>query len=294
MIEENEDLTNRYWNYLKYEIKLSENTIKSYKNDLHNFLKVINKPINKINQQDIINFLNQDNHYKKSTTSHYITTINNFFHFLIKEQLITTNPFQNIKHPKIDKKLPKYLSIEEVEQLLDINLIKPMDYRNKAMLELIYATGMRVSELINLVLADIDLNNAIVKVMGKGSKERIIPLNDIAIQYLNIYINNFRPLLLNHKLSNDLFINKNGVKISRQGFFKIIKKQCLIKNLDKEISPHILRHSFATHLLYNGADLRVIQELLGHSDIGTTQIYTHLINEKLREDYKEFHPRSKK
>ena len=171
-------------------------------------------------------------------------------------------------------------------------MTKPNDYRNKAMLELLYATGMRVSELTNLKLSQIDYDDECVRVMGKGKKERIIPLLDETIEYLKLYINNYRQFLLKTKDSDYIFINNFGNKISRQGFFKILKKLCLDCGIKKDVSPHTLRHSFATHLLNNGADLRVIQELLGHESIVTTQIYTHIGNQKIKDDYQN-HPRAK-
>ena len=207
--------------------------------------------------------------------------------------IIKKSPCENIKSPKIEKSLPKYLTFDEVDKLLDIELYKPIDYRNKAMLELLYATGMRISELLNLTLSNVNIDDASVKVMGKGSKERLIPMGDITIKYLNMYINEYRNLILDGKTSEYLFINYNGNRMSRQGFFKILKELADRANIEKDISPHILRHSFATHLLNNGADLRVIQELLGHENISTTEIYSHVSNEKVKEDYKN-HPHYKK
>ena len=189
------------------------------------------------------------------------------------------------------KYLPEYLTEEEIDKILDINLNNYYDYRNIAMLETLYATGMRVSELVNLEMVNLDLDNALVRIMGKGSKERIIPLTDIAIKRLQIYIKDHRPQLLNNKNSNYVFISRNQKNISRQAFFKIIKTICQSKGINKNISPHTIRHSFATHLLAHGADLRIIQELLGHEDISTTQIYTHLTNTQIKKDY-ELHPRN--
>ena len=177
--------------------------------------------------------------------------------------------------------------------MLDINLVTPYDYRNKAMLELLYATGLRISELVNLKITDIDLHNCFVRVFGKGKKERIVPIGDVAIKYLNIYIGSYRDKILKDKISDYLFISNSLKNISRQGFFKILKNECKRCGIDKNVSPHVLRHSFATHMLSHGADLRVIQELLGHEDISTTQIYAHLVNEKLKQDY-QYHPRNRR
>lgn len=286
----------KYIDYLKYEKKLSENTINSYKNDLDCFKDFFKKDLTKINLDDMhkyLDHLNKEN--KKATTvAHNITVINSFYSFLINENIIATNPCTNIISPKLAKKLPNYLTEEEVDKLLNIHLKTAYDYRNKAMLELLYATGIRVSELINLKFVNLELQDDFIRVMGKGSKERIIPMSNISKKYLIEYIEIYRKTLLKSKDSEYLFINNQGNVISRVGFFKIIKKLCLENNISKNVSPHILRHSFATHLLAHGADLRVIQELLGHSDISTTQIYAHLINDKLKKDYEEFHPHSHK
>ena len=190
------------------------------------------------------------------------------------------------------KKLPNYLTIEEVDKLLDIKLDNPFDYRNKAMIELSYATGLRVSELVTLKLVNIDLENTIVKILGKGSKERIVPFNDIALKYLKLYLDNYRQEILKNKDSEYVFVNYQGGSLSRQSYFKFIKNEAQKKGIKKNISPHVLRHSFATHLLNNGADLRIIQELLGHSDLKTTEIYAHLANEKIKKDYEIYHPHS--
>ena len=176
-------------------------------------------------------------------------------------------------------------------KLLDIKTETPFDYRNKCMLELLYGTGLRISELISLTINDIDTTNCIVRCIGKGNKERIVPINDYIIESLNNYLKQ-RPLLLKKKTTKELFLNSRGDKISREGFFKILKKLLLEKNLNPNISPHTLRHSFATHLLEYGADLRVIQEMLGHSDISTTRIYTHVTNKTIRDNYKKYHPRN--
>lgn len=291
----NEELIEKYIDYLKYEKKYSSNTVLSYKENLQIFLgEMNNKNFNVINSDDIKNFLIKEYTKSSKTKAHYITVLNSFYNFLIKENLININPLENIKLPKIEKKLPDFLTIEEVNKLLDIPLNNAFDYRNKAMLETLYATGIRISELINLKLSDIDYDNDFIRVVGKGSKERIVPFNDICKKYLIEYINVFRSKLLKNKDSEYIFINSLSSNISRQGFFKILKELCSKKGISKNVSPHTLRHSFATHLLNNGADLRIIQELLGHSDLSTTQIYTEVLNEKLRKDYDSSHPRAKK
>lgn len=282
-----------YIDHLKYERKLSDNTVNSYRDNLKQFLLFFeNKNILNLTEKDVKDFISKLNKSEK-TKAHYITVLNSFYNFLIDEEKITINPCENIRLPKLPKKLPNYLTVEEVDKLLDLRLNSPLAYRNKAMLELLYSTGIRITELIELKLNNIDFNDELIRVMGKGSKERIIPLGEEATKYLMLYVNQYRNLILKTKTSNYLFVNNFGNKMTRQGFFKILKKECKNQGIEKNISPHTLRHSFATHMLNNGADLRIIQELLGHSDISTTQIYTHLSREKIKQDY-EYHPRSKK
>lgn len=282
-----------YLDHLKYERKLSDNTVNSYRDNLKQFYMYFeHQNILNLNEKDIKDFISNLNKTEK-TKAHYITVINSFYNFLVDEEKITINPCENIRQPKLPKKLPNYLTVEEVDKLLDLRLNTPLAYRNKAMLELLYSTGIRITELVELKLNNIDFNDELIRVMGKGSKERIIPLGEEAIKYLSLYVNQYRNLILKTKTSNYLFINNFGNKMSRQGFFKILKKECKDQGIEKNISPHTLRHSFATHMLNNGADLRIIQELLGHSDISTTQIYTHLSKEKIKQDY-EYHPRNKK
>jgi len=278
--------------YLKYERKLSNNTYLSYRYNLIKISNYFKKDIINLNDEDIREFLYKCEETSK-TKAHYLTVLKGFYNCMLDLERIKRNPCDNIKMPKIEKKLPKFLTIEEVDRLLDIKLTKPLDYRNKAILELLYATGMRVSELLDLKLSNYYEEDAYVKVMGKGSKERIIPIGDITIKYLNLYINEYRNYILKTKQSDYLFVNYNGGRMSRQGFFKILKQLCEMNNIKKEISPHILRHSFATHLLNNGANLRVIQELLGHESISTTEIYTHISKDKIIEDYSK-HPHYKK
>ena len=203
--------------------------------------------------------------------------------------MVGENIFYNIDMPKLEKHLPSVLTYEEVDKLLDINITDSFSARNKAILELMYASGLRISETINLKLYDIDLENDILRVFGKGSKERIVPIGTIAVNDLNKYINEYREKMLKNKKNDYLFLNNHGNKITRQGLFKNLKSLLKEKGIEKDVSPHTLRHSFATHLLNNGADLRSIQELLGHSSIKTTQIYTHVSSEHLKEQYKS-HP----
>ncbi len=282
---------NKYLDYLKYERKLSNNTYESYRYNLEKFSDFFKgKNLLKLETDEIRDFLYDDNVTAK-TRAHYLTVINSFYNFLFENDLILKTPTSTIKLPKLEKKLPEFLTIEEVDKLLNINPMKPTDYRNVAMLETLYATGLRVSELVGLEISNIDFDECTIRVFGKGSKERIVPMNDSAKNALRIYIDEYRDFLLKDKSSSYVFINNLGTKITRQGFFKILKKICRENGIDKHVSPHTLRHSFATHLLNNGADLRVIQELLGHSNITTTEIYSHVSNQKVHSDY-EFHPRN--
>lgn len=277
--------------YLRFEKKYSENTIDSYNRDLKKFYNYINKDFSKVTKNDVSKFIqNISKQESPKSVSRIISTLKSFYKFLQINKYTKTSPLTLISNPKQAKNLPKVLSEEEVFTLLDINTVTDFDFRNKAMLELMYSSGLRVSELINLNVNDIDLKNCLVRIFGKGSKERIIPLNDYATEALKIYILDHRYNLFKHSENNYLFLNNHGEKMTRQGFFKILKKIAIEKNIKTNFSPHTLRHSFATHLLKHGADLRSIQELLGHSDISSTQIYTYVSNERLQENYKDFHP----
>ena len=287
------DVIDEFLRYLRIDKGYSENTINSYKADLENFLSY-NKNINtnSISNDDLkeyVKYLKEEKLNEKSI-SRNISCLKSFYKFLVIEKYVSKNPSDSIFIPKIKKSLPKILTEEEVLILLDIKLTDNYSYRNKAMLELMYATGLRVSELVNLKLQDIDLNQDIVRTMGKGSKERIIPIGDYAKEYLEKYLYEYRGTMLKKSSNEYLFLNNHGKKMTRQGFFKIIKNIAKEKGIDKDLSPHTLRHSFASHLLKYGADLRTIQELLGHSDISTTQIYTHITNEELKKNYENFHP----
>ena len=289
----NDSYITKYIDYIKYEKRLSENTIKSYLNDIEK-LYLYDKNYYKLKSNEISKYLQSLDYLDSRSLAHLITVLRSFYSFLSKEGIINQNPCSNIVMPKIEAKLPSYLTSEEVNKLLDIKLEKPNDYRNKAMLELAFATGLRVSELVNLKVSDINFNDCYLRVMGKGKKERIVPIDDMALKYVKTYLDYYRNKLLKNKDSEYLFISSYGTTITRQAFFKLIKGECEKKEIEKEISPHTLRHSFASILLKNGANIRVIQELLGHEDLKTTQIYTHLINEKLKKDYEEYHPRSHK
>ncbi len=285
LLKNNQDLNNYITNYLYREYNTSKNTRNAYAYDIILLARFYHdRNINYLNKEDIQEYLRK-NDKKARTKAHYLTSINNYYKYLIDENKITKNPCESIKMPKLEKKLPVYLTIEEVDKLLDIKTSTAYEMRNKAMLEVLYATGVRISELCDLKMSNLYLEEDLIKVFGKGSKERIVPINKEAKEYLLKYLDFGREKLLGTKDSEYVFISSRHTRITRQAFFKFLKKLCEEKGIKKNISPHILRHSFATHLLNNGADLRIVQELLGHSDIATTQIYTHLTNEKLEKEY---------
>lgn len=292
-----EDAINDFINYCIFEKGLSDKTKESYTNDLNiykDFLK--DRNINKvqyIKNDDIKEFIKERNKEETTTIAHNLTVIKNFHKYLLKQKIVSKDESEFIDRPKLKKSLPKSLSIEDVDKLLNIELNTSFDYRNKAMLELMYGCGLRVSELINIEMNDIDITNCQIRISGKGNKERIIPLGEYSIDYLKKYLNK-RDELLKNKTCSKLFINNHGKGMTRQGFFKNLKKILTEKGLNTNISPHTLRHSFATHLLNSGADLRSIQEMLGHSDISTTKIYTKVSDEKVIEDYQNYHYRSNK
>lgn len=295
LINELED----YLHFLNIERGLSENTLKSYQRDLTHYIEYMAQikqmpDWNAVKRQDILNFLYQlkDNGKSSATISRHISSIRSFHQFLIRDQIVTQDASMHIEKPKKERTLPDILSMEEVDKLLDINTVTPLDYRTKAMLELLYATGLRVTEMTTLKTADLHLMMGFVQCFGKGSKERIVPLGDTAKDALEDYLNYGRPELVKRQATNTLFVNQHGRQLSRQGFWKILKKATLEAGILKNITPHTLRHSFATHLLENGADLRVVQEMLGHEDISTTQIYTHVTKARLKDMYKAYHPRA--
>lgn len=280
--------------YLYTEYNTSKNTRNSYLYDLILFARFFEaKNTDKLEKEDIQEYLRSIKDKTAKTKAHYLTTINNYYKYLVAENIRKDNPCDGIKMPKLEKKLPVYLTTDEVDKLLDIPTSTAFDLRNKAMMEVLYATGVRISELCDLKISNLYLDEQMIKVFGKGSKERIVPINDISLMALKEYLEYGREQLLRTKTSEYVFISSRGTRITRQAFFKFLKQLCEKKGIEKSISPHILRHSFATHLLNNGADLRIVQELLGHSDIQTTQIYTHLSNEKLEKEY-EKHPKYKK
>lgn len=286
-----------FLNYCIFEKGLADKTRDSYKNDLEVYKDFLEKRkiknVTEIRSDDIKEFLKIRNVEATSTIAHNLTVIKNFHTYLLKEKIINNDPSEFIERPKLRKSLPKTLSENDIALLLDIKLEGPFDYRNKAMLELMYGCGLRVSEVINLKINDVDITNCLIRIFGKGSKERDVPLGEYAIYYLKLYLEK-RNLLLKGKVCDKLFLNNHGQGMTRQGFFKNLKQLLKEKGLNPDVSPHTLRHSFATHLVNRGADLRSVQEMLGHSDISTTKIYAEVSDEKVISDYNKYHLRSHK
>lgn len=294
------DAMEDFFHYIRIERGLADNTIVSYRRDLLHYTKFFDevkqlKQWDDVTREDIILFLVtlRDDGKSTATLARMISTIRAFHQFLVREQIVTHDASLHIETPKKDRLLPTILSANEVDKLLQINGTTPLAIRNKAMLELMYATGLRVTELVSLDVTDVHLAMGFVRCIGKGSKERIIPLGDIAKDATEAYLLDAREVLLKkNKNEKKLFVNHHGRSLSRQGFWKVIKAVAREGGLTKEITPHMLRHSFATHLLENGADLRAVQEMLGHADISTTQIYTHITKTRLKDMYEQFHPRA--
>ncbi|MHA6259589.1 site-specific tyrosine recombinase XerD [Sporosarcina sp. CAU 1771] len=289
-----------YMHFLKVERQLADNTIISYRRDLEDYLAFMKKSgfssIEAIDRADLLTYLQKLQGEGKSarTISRHISSVRSFHQFLLREKVTTTDPTVHLELPKIDQKLPRVLSMEEVDLLIKSpDCTKPQGIRDRALLEILYGTGMRVSELIGLDLDDIHLSMGFVRVFGKGGKERIIPLGGQAIQACKRYVEEARPVFVAKQRGADaLFVNMRGNRLSRQGCWKLLKAHALSSGIKNELTPHILRHSFATHLIENGADLRAVQEMLGHADISTTQIYTHVSRSRLKEVYVKFHPRA--
>ncbi|MBZ4646820.1 MAG: integrase/recombinase XerD [Petroclostridium sp.] len=293
-----EVLVQKFVDFLENEKGLSDNTLQSYRRDVQQYISYLKEMnisnIAGVNKTAVITYLLylQKKGRATSTISRNLASIRSFYQYLNKVNIVEQDPTQNLESPKVEKKLPQILSTQEVELLLEQpKCVDLKGYRDKAMLELLYATGIRVSELIYLDLEDINLEMGFIK-CNKGNKERIIPLGTIAVSALEDYINKARPMMIQNPNEKALFVNCNGRRLTRQGFWKIIKLYKNQAKINKEITPHTLRHSFAAHLLENGADLKSIQEMLGHSDISSTQIYAQLTKNKIKEVYKKTHPRA--
>ena len=288
-----------YLSVLKLEKNLSDNTISSYKNDISSlfiFLEEfkIDDPSG-ISYKHLASFFNALNKtgLNSRSAARYYSSIKGFFKYLLANNYVTSNPIEKIPPPKIPKNLPPVLSVSEVDSILSKpDADEKLGLRDKAILETFYACGVRESELINLKLPDLFLDEEIIRVFGKGSKERLVPIGSSAIKWIKEYLIKSRPLLEKKtKSGNFLFLNQRGTKLSRMGIWKIVSKYVKEAGIKKEVHPHTFRHSFATHLLEGGADLRAVQEMLGHSDISTTQIYTHIDREYIKQIHKDFHPR---
>lgn len=289
----------KFLEYLEYQKNYSDYTIKNYELDLEEYFKFLEDKkldFKRIKYQDTVEFLKKlkDNNDSKNSISRKLSSIRSFYKYLVINNIVETNVFLLVSSPKKEKLIPKYINYNNLEEMLEIpNLDTKEGQRERLILEILYGCGIRVSELINIKIKDIDFSNKTILIFGKGSKERIVPIGEYVIYYLNEYLRE-RQVLFRKKRSDYLFLNKSGGQLSRFSFFKIIKRLLKEKNIKVDVSPHTLRHSFATHMLEYGADLRSIQELLGHSDIATTKIYTHISNNRIKEDYNKYHPRSSK
>lgn len=289
---DNKEILKKYHTYLITVKFLNiETTINSYILDIYKYLEYLDIPYNKTTNDDIYNYLKylEEENYSIYSVVRKISSIKSFYNFLIESENYKIN--LDIERPRFYRKLPHVLTIDEVDKLLNFELKTPFDYRNKAMIELMYATGLRVSELINLTALNIDLDNKIVRCFGKGNKERIVPIGKTACKYLKIYLEEYRDSLVKKTLCDNIFLNNHGKKMTRQGFFKNLKIIANKQGITDDITPHMLRHSFATHLLNNGADLRSIQLMLGHENISTTGIYTNVSTEKIKENYDLYYPK---
>jgi integrase/recombinase XerD len=292
------ELVENFLTYLLVERGLSQNTIISYRKDLNSYLGFLESShidsLSKTSKENIIDFMlyQKDKGLSANSIARRLAAIKVFYRFLVKERILKADPTSLVDSPKLWKKIPQTLSLNEVEALINQpNLRNKQGIRDRAILEVLYATGMRVSEAVNLKKDNVNLDIGFLRCIGKGNKERVIPLGGKAILSLKRYLKGSRLKLLNKRESDLLFLNRFGKKISRQSLWKIIKRYARDARIKKPIRPHILRHSFATHLLERGADLRSVQEMLGHSNIATTQIYTHINKERLKTIHKMFHPR---
>lgn len=293
-LEKMKKLLNNFLKYLTYQKNYSYHTLKSYRADIEQFIEFLKKKkvfsFEKVDYHIFLEFLSflKNKNYSETTISRKVASIKSFFKFLTGRNFITSNPAILISSPKTPEKLPEFLSIEEIEKILNIPAGKNwISLRDKAILELLYSTGIRVGELVSLEIGDVNFIEEVIKVRGKGKKERIVPVGKPALNALIDYIEK-RP----NKKEKKVFLNKYGKPLTERSVERIIEKYRKLSGIDKKITPHTFRHSFATHMLDRGADLRIVQELLGHERITTTQIYTHLTVEKLKEFYNKAHPRA--
>ncbi|MEY8211556.1 MAG: site-specific tyrosine recombinase XerD [Gammaproteobacteria bacterium] len=291
----NTELIDQFIDYYWLSTGASKNTLAAYRSDLKIFNKwLVGKSFISINSKHIQDYFSdrQKNNISSSTQARILTCLHSFYQYLLANQLIKNDPTEQFSHPKLEKKLPVFLNIQEVEKLLEAPSSSSLfGQRDRAMLELLYSCGLRVSELINLSYHNINLKEEFIRIHGKGNKERVLPMGEIAIDYLMKYETNARPVLLKNGQSDSYFLSNRGSAMSRQNFFYIIKAYANQVGIDKPLSPHSLRHAFATHLVQKGADLRSVQLMLGHSDISSTQLYTHIQNAQLKAQHAKHHPR---
>ncbi len=291
----NTELIDQFIDYYWLSTGASKNTLAAYRSDLKIFNKwLAGKSFISVNSKHIQDYFSdrQKNNIGSSTQARILTCLHSFYQYLLANQLIKKDPTEQLSHPKLEKKLPVFLNIQEVEKLLEAPSSSSLfGQRDRAMLELLYSCGLRVSELINLSYHNINLKEEFIRIHGKGNKERVLPMGEIAIDYLMKYETNARPMLLKNGQSDSYFLSNRGSAMSRQNFFYIIKAYANQVGIDKPLSPHSLRHAFATHLVQKGADLRSVQLMLGHSDISSTQLYTHIQNAQLKAQHAKHHPR---
>ena len=291
----NTELIDQFIDYYWLSTGASKNTLAAYRSDLKIFNKwLAGKSLISVNSKHIQDYFSerQKNNIGSSTQARILTCLHSFYQYLLANQLIKKDPTEQLSQPKLEKKLPVFLNIQEVEKLLEAPSSSSLfGQRDRAMLELLYSCGLRVSELINLSYHNINLKEEFIRIHGKGNKERVLPMGEIAIDYLMKYETNARPVLLKNGQSDSYFLSNRGSAMSRQNFFYIIKAYANQVGIDKPLSPHSLRHAFATHLVQKGADLRSVQLMLGHSDISSTQLYTHIQNAQLKAQHAKHHPR---
>jgi len=291
----NTELIDQFIDYYWLSTGASKNTLAAYRSDLKIFNKwLAGKSFISVNSKHIQDYFSdrQKNNISSSSQARILTCLHSFYQYLLANQLIKKDPTEQLSHPKLEKKLPVFLNIQEVEKLLEAPSSSSLfGQRDRAMLELLYSCGLRVSELINLSYHNINLKEEFIRIHGKGNKERVLPMGEIAIDYLMKYETNARPVLLKNGQSDSYFLSNRGSAMSRQNFFYIIKAYANQVGIDKPLSPHSLRHAFATHLVQKGADLRSVQLMLGHSDISSTQLYTHIQNAQLKAQHAKHHPR---
>jgi integrase/recombinase XerD len=291
----NSDLIDRFIDFYWLTTGASKNTLSAYRSDLKIFSKWLNNnsliDVDKKQIQDYFSY-RKDSNISASTQSRMLTCLHSFYQYLSDKQNLKIDPTEQLDYPKLEKKLPIFLNVQEVERLLEAPNSKSLfGQRDRAMLELLYSCGLRVSELINLSYHNINLKDEFIRIHGKGNKERLLPMGEIAIDYLTKYELNSRPALLKNGQSDSYFLSNRGSAMSRQNFFYIIKDYASKAGIEKPLSPHSLRHAFATHLVQKGADLRSVQLMLGHSDISSTQLYTHIQNAQLKAQHQKHHPR---